>query len=83
MQKPTYLRAVEFTQNKILELRTKNDMSQRALAEIAGVHPTTLGKIETKVSSPTADTIYRIALALGIDPGELIWSGRLDQLPPE
>ena len=82
MIKPTHMRAVEFTQDRILRLRTDRDLSQRQLADAAGIHPTTLGKIESKVSGPTVDTIYRLALALAVDPAEFLWSGDRDDLPP-
>lgn len=44
--------------------RIKQEISQEELAELAGLHRTTLGSIENGKTSPTLDSIARIANAL-------------------
>ena len=47
-------------------------LSQEKLAELASVHRTFIGQIETGSVGPTLVTIVRLASALGIDPAELV-----------
>ena len=44
--------------------RIKQEISQEELAELARLHRTTLGSIENGKTSPTLDSIARIANAL-------------------
>lgn len=57
----------------IRKLRISKDLTQEALAENAGISPTTLGNIETgRTRNPDKATIERIADALGVDVGVLL-----------
>jgi transcriptional regulator with XRE-family HTH domain len=68
---------------KVRELRQKNGLTLRALAEAAGVDFTYLSKIENErvEYSPGVDTIRDLARALGVDPIELLEIA--NKLPPE
>jgi DNA-binding XRE family transcriptional regulator len=50
-----------------LELR----LTQEALGELAGVHRTTLGRLERGRAGCTLATLERLAQALALDPEEL------------
>ena len=52
--------------------RIKQEISQEELAELAGLHRTTLGSIENGKTSPTLDSIARIANALKLTISELL-----------
>jgi transcriptional regulator with XRE-family HTH domain len=51
--------------------RIKRLLSVRALAELAGVAPTTVHLIETGQRRPQFLTIHRISEAMGVDPLEV------------
>jgi len=54
--------------------RGEAEMTQEKLAEKAGVSPTTVVKIESgEIRRPQPATLTKIARALGIDPGTLVW----------
>jgi transcriptional regulator with XRE-family HTH domain len=55
----------------IRRLRRARDLSQEALAGIAGVHPKHLSEIERANKDPRATTVIRLADALGLTPAEL------------
>lgn len=56
----------------IKRLRDEHDLSQKALADKAGVHPITISKLETGVSQdPDMPTIRAIADALKVDVSEI------------
>ena len=57
---------------KIKIERIKQEISQEKLAELAGLHRTTLGTIENGKTSPTLDSIARIANALNLTISELL-----------
>lgn len=52
--------------------RTKRRLSQEKLAELAGIGKSTYTQIEAQTSSPTLDTVEKIAKALGFEPYELL-----------
>jgi transcriptional regulator with XRE-family HTH domain len=52
--------------SKIRELREQRGLSLRALAEICGVSPNTVSLIERGLSSPSVDTLQRLAAGLGV-----------------
>ena len=52
-------------------LRRRHLMSQRALAQKAGVSPATLVAIERGTVRPAYRTMAKVAAALGIDPLEV------------
>lgn len=51
--------------------RKELHLTQEMLAEMAGLSPETIGKIERKIVDPSIETIVRIAHALEITPGLL------------
>ena len=53
--------------------RIKQEISQEKLAELSGLHRTTLGSIENGKTSPTLDSIARIANALNLTLSELLF----------
>ena len=55
----------KFSQKIQIE-RVKKKLSQEKLAELAGVHRTTISAIERETMSPSLETICRIANALNI-----------------
>ncbi|MEU6145624.1 XRE family transcriptional regulator [Streptomyces sp. NPDC047081] len=61
-------------------LRDKAGLSTRALALRAGVSQPFLSQIERGVSAPSMSTIYRLAEALGVVPGDLLPRPPLDQV---
>lgn len=52
--------------------RIKKEVSQEKLAELSGLHRTTLGTIENGKTSPTLDSIAKIAKALNVKMSELL-----------
>lgn len=52
-------------------------LSQETLAELAGIHRTSVGPLESGDRDPRLDTILRVADALDIDPGDLVTGLRL------
>ncbi len=52
--------------------RIKKEISQEKLAELAKIHRTTLGGIESGQTSPNLDTIAKIANALGLTLPEMV-----------
>jgi transcriptional regulator with XRE-family HTH domain len=58
--------------NRVKELRLSKKLTQEELAHRAGYYRTYVGHIETATYSPSAHTIWRIAKAMDIDPGEFL-----------
>lgn len=56
----------------IRELRIQHGMSQELLSGLAGIARTHLTMIEGGTKQPNFETIWRIAIALGIKPSELV-----------
>lgn len=52
--------------------RIKKEVSQEKLAELSGLHRTTLGTIENGKTSPTLDSIAKIAKALNVSLSDLL-----------
>ena len=57
---------------KIVLERTKRNLSQDKLAEMSDLSKNSLGAIERGTSSPSIDTLDRIAAALEIELSELV-----------
>ena len=53
------------------ELRRRKLLSQRELAQLAGVSPTTVINIEAGKIQPHPSTLRKLAEALGISPEEM------------
>ncbi len=57
---------------RIRRFRTKQHLSQEALALSCEIHPAYLGRLERGEKCPTVDTLYRIAQGLKIPLSELL-----------
>ncbi|WP_440312092.1 helix-turn-helix domain-containing protein [Leucobacter chromiireducens] len=57
---------------QIRAVRLELGISQEDLGELSEINWTTIGKIERGVSSPTVETLVRLATALSVEPGSLI-----------
>jgi transcriptional regulator with XRE-family HTH domain len=62
---------------RVRELRLSMKMTQRDLAEDAGIRQALLSQIERGEANPTLDSILRIATALEVSFAELFESRRL------
>lgn len=60
---------------KIRELRVQRGLSLRALAEVCDVSPNTISLIERGHSSPSVDTLQRLATGLGVPIVSLFETG--------
>jgi transcriptional regulator with XRE-family HTH domain len=59
--------------DRLRKVRDKRLLSQRELAERAGLSPTTILKLESgRVDEPHPRTIRKLAEALEVDPDELV-----------
>ena len=56
----------------IQRFRKSKKMSQEVLSGLAGLDRTHYSKIERGLRSPTIDTLFKIAHALGVHPHELM-----------
>ena len=56
----------------LLSLRDKHDLSQDALALLAGVDRKTINRIENGHYSPSIDTLVRLSSALSVTPSSLL-----------
>lgn len=63
---------------KIRLERTKRGLSQEKLAELAGMNKNSIGAIESGVSSPSIDTIAKLADAFGLQFNELVDISKVD-----
>lgn len=60
---------------RLAEMRQKKGMTQEQLAAATGVHRVTIARIETGEASPKAETLKRIADALGVPMDALMERG--------
>lgn len=58
--------------NVIRQKRTQKGMTQEMLSGFAGIAHTHLTMIENGTQKPNFETIWRIAIALGMRPSELV-----------
>ena len=58
--------------NNVATRRRELGLSQEGLAERAGLHRTYVGSVERGERNPALKSIVKIALALGVDPGDLL-----------
>lgn len=58
---------MEFSK-KLHELRTERGLSQKKLADLAGISQTSIFYWEKGSRKPKVEQLYRIAAALGVDP---------------
>jgi len=62
---------------RLRELRKQKNLSQTELAKLAGVHYNHIGRYERGASRPTADTLRRLADALGVS-GDYLMDGSVE-----
>ena len=62
---------------RVRKLRKDKDMSQEALADAAGLHRTHISLIERRQRSARLQTIEQLAVALSVQPSELMPDVRL------
>jgi len=63
---------------RLRELRRQKDLSQSDLGERVGVHFTHISRYERGLSRPSADTLKRLADALGVS-GDYLLEGATDE----
>jgi transcriptional regulator with XRE-family HTH domain len=56
----------------VRRLRLAKDISQEALGVQCGFHRTFVSQIERCANNITLDNVQRLAMALGVDPSELL-----------
>lgn len=71
MKKPSAAPVKLALGRRIRSLRRTRALTQEALAERAGVHPTYLAGIERGERNPALENLYAIAAALGVKLAEL------------
>lgn len=54
------------------ELREENKTSQEKLAELADLDRTYISLLERGLRQPTLTTLFKLSMALGIKPSELV-----------
>lgn len=57
---------------KVRAARTAAELTQEALAEAAGLHPTLISNVERGYRVPSVPTLLRLAKGLGVRPSELV-----------
>ena len=67
---------------RIRDWRMGQGLTQEELAGGSGVDATTIGKIERGERNPNVHNLIRIAVALGVDPGDLLRKMDGDMVPP-
>jgi transcriptional regulator with XRE-family HTH domain len=66
---------------RVRSLRTERGLSQRALAQAAGVHYKSVGKVEAGRSGVQLDTLWRVADGLGVYLADLLGEPTDSRLP--
>ncbi len=57
---------------KVVAIRKKKKLSQRALAELSGINQVTIARIETGVFDPRLSTLRALAKALKVKIADLV-----------
>lgn len=63
--------AVAFGQ-RVREVRLAANLTQEALAEVTGLHPTFVSNVERGYRVPSVPTLIKLAAGLQVDPAELV-----------
>jgi transcriptional regulator with XRE-family HTH domain len=58
--------------NRIRAAREGRGMSQREVALMCGIEPANLSRVEHVEVAPRRQTLERIAVALGLEPSDLV-----------
>lgn len=61
--------------DRLVALRKERGLSQRALAELVGVHLTQIQRYEAGGGQPTLDVVRRLALSLSVSADALVFDG--------
>ena len=61
--------SAEWFAARLKELREQSGMSQKALAEKAGLVTSAIGHLEQRLRKPTWETVLALASALGVEVG--------------
>jgi transcriptional regulator with XRE-family HTH domain len=56
----------------LLRIRKEKGLTHEKLAELAGLHPTTLSLLERNKRQPSITTIFLLASGLGVEPEDLV-----------
>jgi transcriptional regulator with XRE-family HTH domain len=57
---------------RVREQRLAKDLTQKQLADLAGLHHTTISDLETGITVPGLSTLVKIAKALGVPLSALL-----------
>ncbi|WP_020677334.1 helix-turn-helix domain-containing protein [Geopsychrobacter electrodiphilus] len=60
--------------------RLEMKLSQKALAEIIGISPPAINRLEKNIKAPSVDTLTKLAKALGVSTDFLLGSGEEDAI---
>ena len=66
------MQAVVYIGNKLKNLRIRRALTQRELAERAGISTNALNRLELDKAEPHMSTLRKLARALDIDPTALV-----------
>ncbi len=69
------MQAVVHIGNRLKDLRIEQALTQRELADKAGIGVNTLNRIELNETEPHMSTIRKLARALGVEPRRLVKGG--------
>lgn len=61
--------------SRLLTERKARGLTQEAVAELAGLHPTYVGSVERGERNVSIDNMERLASALGLDVADLLKGG--------
>src|SRR5215212_2827472 len=68
--------------DRVRELRTEQGLNVSELARRSGLTPTGVGLVEKGQRMPSSTTVEKLARGLGVDPGELYTSPKVQGPPP-
>lgn len=79
---------IAYLAHNVRELRTRRELSQEALAELAGFHRTYVSQVERGISNVSIESLARLARVLGVEASRLIRKPResvneIDDAGPE
>jgi DNA-binding XRE family transcriptional regulator len=69
--KPTKSKKEKVVADRLRQFRIDAELSQQALAELAGIDRKTVNRIENNHFSPNLDTLLRLCVALSVKPVRL------------
>jgi transcriptional regulator with XRE-family HTH domain len=72
------MQAVVYIGDRLKDLRIEQALTQRELAEKAGIGVNTANRIELNETEPHMSTVRKLARALGVEPRELVKRSRDD-----